>query len=258
MRRTDAESETLIPAVVGTLNSNGKAADSATQQDAHAGMLVPIQDVRGSRDKKQNGIGIGAPGDSMFTLTARDRHAVAFAENSRAELRLEGGDGQTVAALKTGGGKPGQSYPAIAFRTTGNDGVYETGDRVSCLNTATDPNQSVLLHQMGVRRLTPRECERLQGFPDDYTLVPVKRVRRARLSSPKANRDGVRRYVEIDGVVWLLAADGPRYKALGNSMPVPVMEWLGTRVDAIDRLRRHVHKMRNFTHEEADMSAKCA
>lgn len=258
MRRTDAESETLIPAVVGTLNSNGKAAGSATQQDAHAGMLVPIQDVRGSRDKKQNGIGIGAPGDSMFTLTARDQHAVAFAENSRAELRLEGGDGQTVAALKTGGGKPGQSYPAIAFRTTGNDGVYETGDRVSCLNTATDPNQSVLLQQMGVRRLTPRECERLQGFPDDYTLVPVKRVRRARLSSPKANRDGVRRYVEIDGVVWLLAADGPRYKALGNSMPVPVMEWIGTRVDAIDRLRRHVHKTRNFTHEEADMSAKCA
>lgn len=50
------------------------------------------------------------------------------------------------------------------------------------------------------RRLTPRECERLQGFPDDYTLLP--------------NYD----------------ADGPRYKALGNSMAVPVMRWIGERI----------------------------
>jgi DNA (cytosine-5)-methyltransferase 1 len=60
----------------------------------------------------------------------------------------------------------------------------------------------------GVRRLTPRECERLQGFPDDYTLVPVR-------GKP--------------------AADGPRYKALGNSMAVPCMAWLGQRIQmAID------------------------
>jgi DNA (cytosine-5)-methyltransferase 1 len=52
---------------------------------------------------------------------------------------------------------------------------------------------------MAVRRLTPRECERLQGFPDDYTNIPK-------------------------------AADGPRYKALGNSMAVPVMRWIGQRV----------------------------
>lgn len=58
-----------------------------------------------------------------------------------------------------------------------------------------------------VRRLTPRECERLQGFPDDYTLVPY--------------RGG-------------LAADSPRYRALGNSMAVPVMRWLGQRILAVD------------------------
>ena len=55
-----------------------------------------------------------------------------------------------------------------------------------------------------VRRLTPRECERLQGFPDDHTLV---------LSRGKP------------------AADGPRYKALGNSMAVPVMGWIGRQID---------------------------
>jgi DNA (cytosine-5)-methyltransferase 1 len=58
-----------------------------------------------------------------------------------------------------------------------------------------------------VRRLTPRECERLQGFPDDYTLVTYR-------NKP--------------------AADGPRYRALGNSMAVPVMRWIGERICAVD------------------------
>ena len=56
----------------------------------------------------------------------------------------------------------------------------------------------------GVRRLTPRECERLQGFPDDWTMIPYR-------GKP--------------------AADGPRYKAIGNSMAVPVMRWIGKRIE---------------------------
>ena len=67
-----------------------------------------------------------------------------------------------------------------------------------------------LLHsQMAVRRLTPRECERLQGFPDDYTLVEYR---------------------------GKLAADGPRYRALGNSMAVPVMRWIGQRIAAVHEI----------------------
>ena len=61
---------------------------------------------------------------------------------------------------------------------------------------------------MAVRRLTPRECERLQGFPDDYTAIEYRK-------KP--------------------AADGPRYKALGNSMAVPCMRWIGERIEAADR-----------------------
>lgn len=57
-----------------------------------------------------------------------------------------------------------------------------------------------------VRRLTPRECERLQGFPDDWTLVPYR-------GKPAGE-----------------CPDGPRYKALGNSMAVPVMRWIGERI----------------------------
>ena len=60
--------------------------------------------------------------------------------------------------------------------------------------------------QYAVRRLTPRECERLQGFPDDYTLVQFR-------GKP--------------------AADGPRYRALGNSMAVPCMAWIGRRIAAV-------------------------
>jgi DNA (cytosine-5)-methyltransferase 1 len=62
---------------------------------------------------------------------------------------------------------------------------------------------------MAVRRLTPRECERLQGFPGDYTLVTYR-------NKP--------------------AADGPRYRALGNSMAVPVMRWIGGRISLVDRM----------------------
>ena len=62
---------------------------------------------------------------------------------------------------------------------------------------------------MAVRRLTPRECERLQGFPDDYTLIQYR-------NKP--------------------ASDGPRYRALGNSMAVPVMRWIGERIAMVDAI----------------------
>ena len=64
---------------------------------------------------------------------------------------------------------------------------------------------------MRVRRLTPSECERLQGFHGDYTAIMVR-------GNP--------------------AADGPRYKALGNSMAVPVMAWIGRRIDMVNEIRR--------------------
>ena len=98
-----------------------------------------------------------------------------------------------------------------AYRTTGNNGCYSTGDKVDALTTGTDPNSHVLGSMSAVRRLTPRECERLQGFPDDYTLVPHR-------NKP--------------------ASDGPRYKALGNSMAVPVMRWIGERIQMVETISR--------------------
>ena len=63
-----------------------------------------------------------------------------------------------------------------------------------------------------VRKLTPRECERLQGFPDDWTLVPYR-------GKPAEE-----------------CPDGPRYKACGNSMAVPVMRWIGERIQEVDEM----------------------
>lgn len=89
----------------------------------------------------------------------------------------------------------GAHAPAIAASIVSN-GDAHSGFR--------DERGLVPAH-LGVRRLTPRECERLQGFPDDYTLIPG-------------------------------AKDGPRYKALGNSMAVPVMRWIGERIALVGDL----------------------
>ncbi|NYD88771.1 DNA cytosine methyltransferase [Sphingomonas melonis] len=121
------------------------------------------------------GTGIGNPGDPAPTVSTSHVAAVAFAQNSRDEVRLFGGDGGTVGAL---GAEPGMKQQCYVATTA-------------------------------VRRLTPRECERLQGFPDDYTLVPHR-------GKPMA--------------------DGPRYKALGNSMAVPVMAFIGQRIQMVEDL----------------------
>ena len=90
----------------------------------------------------------------------------------------------------------------------------------------------LLASWVAVRRLTPRECERLQGFPDDWTLVPgysgklkpyeiVEMAEYLGISIERATQYGA-------------TPDGPRYKAIGNSMAVPVMRWIGARIDYVD------------------------
>jgi hypothetical protein len=117
-----------------------------------------------------------ASGGSSRSYVAQ---AAAFMENQRAELRVS----DQTDALVRGGGKPGQGYAAA------------------------------LLPTMQVRRLTPMEYERLQGFPDNWTLVPYR-------NKP--------------------ASDGPRYKALGNSMAVPCMRWIGERIELIETLTKRI------------------
>ena len=128
-----------------------------------------------------------------FTLAIRGR-----SEGSTVEVR---NDGTANALLTPNGGRAGMGVGAIGWG-------------------------------MQVRSLTPRECERLQGFPDDHTLIEYGR----KVSPEKMDRDFAK-YLMRGGKMTFeeccgRAADGPRYKAIGNSMAVPVMRWIGERIAA--------------------------
>jgi DNA (cytosine-5)-methyltransferase 1 len=122
---------------------------------------------------KGNGLGVGHPGEPMNTLTKGDRHAVA---------------------------------QPIAF--SGQMSNPQTD--VDMTQTLQAKNPMAVMQSMAVRRLTPVECERLQGFPDSYTDIKSK-------NKP--------------------TPDGPRYKALGNSMAVPVMAWIGARIQQYEDMQ---------------------
>ena len=95
-----------------------------------------------------------------------------------------------------------------AFKVRGGcegGGKGYLGSDDTAFTVATHQDQQIA-QAMQVRRLTPVECERLQGFPDNHTNIPW----RGKAEAP----------------------DGPRYKALGNSMAVPVMRWIGERINA--------------------------
>ncbi|ECZ8103907.1 Dam family site-specific DNA-(adenine-N6)-methyltransferase [Salmonella enterica] len=127
------------------------------------------------------------------------------------------------------GGQP----PAIAYAFKAGQGAKAGGigyqEEQSSASSGTNLAPAVI-QSLAVRRLTPRECERLQGFPDDHTLVPYGR----RITPEKMDRDFAK-YLMRGGRLTFeeccgRAADGPRYKAIGNSMAVPVMRWIGERI----------------------------
>jgi DNA (cytosine-5)-methyltransferase 1 len=103
--------------------------------------------------------------------------------------------------------------PAVAYALQGagrtSQGSQGSGWKEDCSFTLNCMDEHGVAYGAAVRKFTPRECERLQGFPDDYTAVPYR-------GKP--------------------AADGPRYKALGNSMAVPVMRWIGERIAMVEAL----------------------
>jgi DNA (cytosine-5)-methyltransferase 1 len=306
------ESETLI--------AHALSADGFDASEDGTGRGTPVVPVAICRAHTQSN-GSGLSDDVAHTLESGGAQAVAFAQNSRDEVRLHGGDGKTIGALAAQPGAKQQSYiafsakdygadadnvaptlrgmghdrshangggqvaiaftqnqegdvlsgdvmqslgtnanatgrnaPTVAFTLHGSDGTVSAasstdvagslrtrapGSIENSSTTAVLQEQSVawsgeltastdvagtlrrggeggrldgvMTPQMAVRRLTPRECERLQGFPDDYTLVEYR---------------------------GKLSADGPRYKALGNSMAVPVMRWIGERIAAVDAILR--------------------
>ena len=108
------------------------------------------------------------------------------------------------------GGSQGSASIAVAFTQNQREEVREI-DVPGALSAQQGTHQQTYVAQaMSVRRLTPTECERLQGFPDGYTAIPWR--------NKPADQ----------------CPDGPRYKALGNSMATNCMEWIGERIHATD------------------------
>lgn len=130
--------------------------------------------------------------------------AVAFTKSKRAqsvtddETWVPGHVSPTMSCFNQGDTR---ATTVVAFKES------QSGCRAGSVHSDTSHQGIGVMMPMSVRRLTPMECERLQGFPDRYTLVTYR-------GKP--------------------AADGPRYKALGNSMAVPVMRWIGERIASLD------------------------
>ena len=173
----------------------------------------------------------GGGGGGDYTLQAGAQHGVAVCTATyRDAMGLEHWPDRAVCVtgdithtLKADGfdgseDGTGRGQPIVAFsaKDYGGDAMSELAPTLRAGgHTNSHPNAGVMpavMMGMAVRRLTPRECERLQGFPDDYTLVPHPTGRR---------KDPTR-----------MAYDGPRYKAIGNSMAVPCMYFIGSRIDA--------------------------
>jgi DNA (cytosine-5)-methyltransferase 1 len=177
-------------------SSNSYVAFSAKDHGADAGDIAPTLRGMGHDNSHANGGGQLA---IAVTLHGSDGTAstASYTEISTSlSARAPGGieNSATTAVL--------QELPVASPLTA------SYGKQADSSDTSSGPPD--LLHsQMAVRRLTPRECERLQGFPDDYTLVEYR---------------------------GKLAADGPRYRALGNSMAVPVMRWIGQRIAAVHEI----------------------
>jgi DNA (cytosine-5)-methyltransferase 1 len=175
---------------------------------------IALSDIS-SRDKTQNGKGWKDDG-TMYTLDTTGLQGVA-----QPVVYDIHGITATSGATKTDihtplrARRPGQSeasrttviaQPAAAFKYTMGAKARGIGYAEEQSPTFdTKPDSIAVMAQMAVRRLTPVECERLQGFPDGYTNIPWRKA----IDSP----------------------DGPRYKALGNSMAVPVMNWIGKRIE---------------------------
>lgn len=200
VRRDPASGRESGTGVAGTLTkgaSNGGGWRLGADEAA-AGHIVPFSGASGNiANCLTRREGKGPDSDATTTLVAF-RHFTSPTDTGAPQvditptLRKSDTSGQCVEFSGRMRGDDGRGYDRPP-NVTG--GIAGTVDTVKPGNVAGP--------SIAVRRLTPRECERLQGFPDEYTAIPK-------------------------------AADGPRYAAIGNSMAVPVMRWIAERIEFVN------------------------
>lgn len=230
----------LIQQTASTLNAafGSKLGLDNQHIDGGAGLFV-AHSLRGEGfDASEDGTGRGTPlvpvaynitpsnSNKDFNARQSERAQALAAGGNRPSARGgdlvcfsakdHGADADELSPTLRAGGHSGSHanagvMPAIAYDLRGREGgaQFEGPHDSANLRAASGGSSRSYIASSAVRRLTPRECERLQGFPDDFTLVPNR-------GKPMA--------------------DGPRYKMLGNSMAVPVLRWIGERIELVDHL----------------------
>jgi len=188
--RLDLESETFV--------THALRADGFDASEDGTGRGTPLISVAFDCKAGANtGFAIGEKPGSLRGAGHGGGHAAVVFE-SRFVRNGRGGPSDIVPPLKAQSGKTGKgdAAPLVAGTLRGH----------------TRPGSNSLSGTVGVRRLTPRECERLQGLPDNYTRIPYRKNKKT-------------------------AKDGPRYKAIGNAFAVPCLAWLGRRIEMVQLLR---------------------
>lgn len=169
--------------------------------------VLPIQSAERGGLRKQNGIGVGEVGDPMYTITSRGDHAVFPMQGGRAmrgKIDGIGDDGDPMFSLTGRADAAVFAFDEVQITSPDNRSTVPPGAPVP---TVSKTSRLSVAGGLVPRRLTPLEVERCFGFPDNYTLV--------------------------EG-----SSDSARYEALGNTMQVPVMRWIGQRILMVEEIVR--------------------
>jgi DNA (cytosine-5)-methyltransferase 1 len=236
-----------------TMRSLARGADGHQSGSHGLAVAYPINAQLGLRgpdvsNTSRDGLGIGDETDPAYTLQANHAHGVAYSFKP-GQSEAAGGifvteeysptlqaanNGSTAVPAVAFDWKMGEKARSIAINEEQSPTLGAQADRYAVLTSepaigwseeltasvdlagtlqrggSGGRHDGVMEPTSTVRRLTPVECERLQGFPDNFTAIPWRK---------KGAED---------------CPDGPRYKALGNSMAVPVMRWIGERIRLVD------------------------
>jgi DNA (cytosine-5)-methyltransferase 1 len=193
MGRQDYETETLI-----AHSLRGEGFDASEDGTGRGTPLVPVAfaDTAPTLSVGAHGAA-GHPHRQHGNETAIiGMQPVAFTQNSRTDV---------CHAIGTGSGQ-GCATAAVGTDCFNGDITGDVAATMGTRGSSQNASGPTVMQSMQVRRLTPVECERLQGFPDGYTAIPWRK-------KPASE-----------------CPDGPRYKALGNSWAVPVVRWIGRRI----------------------------
>lgn len=199
----------------GALVQTEKSGTLGTGNDQTIFAAIPINDKAtrwqgGGESRNQdgsgNGLGIGKEGDPSPTLTAGDRHGVMC--GNQVPLTYQDVTGTLSPGAHAGSYNGQDAYNDMLVCGASPDVAHALWAKAAC--AYREDAETYPVQNMVARRLTPLECERLQGFPDGWTDIGdwVKTDKRGR-------------EIKVKG-----SADSPRYKALGNSIALPFWDWM--------------------------------